>query len=75
MLKYQYKYRIGVDAVKISELVKLLKESGCYKERSGGNHDIWYSPITKKRFQVPRHGAKEVKTGLLGSILKQAGLK
>ena len=61
--------------MKISELIKLLKKNGCHKERSGSNHDIWYSPISKKRFQVPRHEAKEVKTGLLNGILKQAGLK
>lgn len=61
--------------MKISELIKLLKAKGCYKERDGGNHEIWYSPISQKRFQVPRHGAKEVKTGLLNGILKQAGLK
>ena len=28
--------------MKISELVKILKKHGCYKKRSGGNHDIWY---------------------------------
>lgn len=61
--------------MKISELVKLLKANGCHKERDGGNHEIWYSPVSKKRFQVPRHGSKEVKTGLLNGILKQAGLK
>lgn len=44
--------------MKISELIKLLKQAGCYKTRSGANHDIWYSPITNKQFQVPRHGAK-----------------
>ena len=61
--------------MKISELIKILKAHGCYKERSGSNHDIWYSPQSGKCFQVPRHGAKEVKTGLLNGILKQAGIK
>lgn len=61
--------------MKISELIKLLKNAGCYQIRSGANHDIWYSPITNKKFQVPRHGAKEVKTGLVQGIFKDAGLK
>lgn len=61
--------------MKISELIKILKRYGCYKTRSGGNHDIWYSPRTEKFFQVPRHGSQEAGTGLANSILKQAGLK
>lgn len=46
--------------MKGSELRKLLKKYGCYFDRDGGNHEIWYSPITKKQFPVPRH-ADEVK--------------
>ena len=61
--------------MKISELIKILKKSGCYKVRSGGNHDIWYSPITEKLFQVPCHTSQEAGTGLANAMLKQAGLK
>lgn len=54
------------------ELKKLLRERGCYFERQGkGDHEIWYSPLTKNRFPVDsnirsRHTANQV--------LKQAGL-
>jgi hypothetical protein len=54
------------------ELKKILKYNGCYFERPGkGDHEIWYSPISGKRFPVDsdiksRHTANEV--------LKQAGL-
>lgn len=54
-------------------LKKLLKENGCYYKRPGkGDHDIWYSPISRKHFPVDsdlksRHTANEV--------LKQAGLE
>ena len=41
--------------MKTSELIKILKKAGCYKLRSGGSHDIWISPMTDKKFQVPRH--------------------
>jgi HicA toxin of bacterial toxin-antitoxin, len=55
-----------------SELKKLLMEAGCSFERQGkGDHEIWYSPITKHRFVVDnsiksRHTAN--------AVLKQAGL-
>ena len=54
------------------KLKKRLKEAGCYFERSGkGDHEIWYSPITKCHFVVDqsiksRHTAN--------GVLKQAGL-
>ena len=47
-------------------------EAGCYFERQGkGDHKIWYSPITDRRFVVDsyiksRHTAN--------AVLKQAGL-
>ena len=61
--------------MKISELLKLLKENGCTYVRPGGNHDIYHSPITGKDFPVPRHSSADVKKGLLDRILKQAGIK
>lgn len=54
------------------KLKKLLLEAGCYFEREGkGDHQIWYSPLTQRRFVVDnsiksRHTANVV--------LKQAGL-
>jgi hypothetical protein len=54
------------------ELKKILLEAGCAFERHGkGDHDIWYSPITDRRFVVDsaiksRHTAN--------AVLKQAGL-
>ena len=54
------------------QLKKFLSDAGCYFERQGkGDHEIWYSPITQKRFVVDgiiksRHTAN--------AVLKQAGL-
>ncbi len=54
------------------KLKKVLREAGCYFVRQGkGDHEIWYSPITKRFFVVDskirsRHTAN--------AILKQAGL-
>ena len=60
--------------MKVSEMVKLLKGIGCYKKREGDNHEIWYSPITCKLFQVPRHYAKELPTGTEHKIKRDSGL-
>jgi hypothetical protein len=54
-------------------LKQLLIEAGCYKHSSGkGDHENWYSPITKIKFTVDadiksRHTAN--------GVLKQAGLE
>jgi hypothetical protein len=51
---------------------RLLREVGCRFERQGrGDHEIWYSPITRRRLMVDariksRHWANHT--------LKQAGL-
>ena len=51
----------------------LLRQNGCCFQRRGrGDHDIWYSPITKRNVTVDskiksRHTANE--------ILKQCGIK
>jgi predicted RNase H-like HicB family nuclease len=56
------------------QLIRFLREHGCMFVRKGGrgDHEIWYSPISKRRFPVDanirsRHTANEV--------LKQAGIQ
>lgn len=55
------------------DVIKKLKEHGCIFDHHGkGDHDIWYSPITKRKFTVDgviksRHTAN--------GIMKQAGIK
>jgi HicA toxin of bacterial toxin-antitoxin, len=54
------------------QLKKILAAHGCYFERTGkGDHEIWYSPKTQRRFVVDsavksRHTAN--------GVLKQAGI-
>ena len=60
--------------MKKGELLKILKRGQCSFLRNGGNHEIWYSSKEQRKFQVPRH-SKEIPTGTVESILKQAGLK
>ncbi|MDR3318217.1 MAG: type II toxin-antitoxin system HicA family toxin [Clostridiales bacterium] len=61
--------------MKYSELKKILRSAGCYKESEGTSHERWYSPITGKRFPVGRHDAEDVHSGTFHSIQKAAGIK
>ena len=61
--------------MKKGELEKLLKLGGCRFAKSGKKHDRWYSPITDSYFSVPRHDGKEIPSGTLKAILKQAGIE
>jgi hypothetical protein len=55
------------------QLKKLLTAHGCHFERQGkGDHEVWFSPITQRRFMVDgeiksRHTAN--------AVLKQAGIE
>jgi predicted RNA binding protein YcfA (HicA-like mRNA interferase family) len=55
-----------------AELIRLLKDKGCYQIDPGGKHAKWFSPITNKRFTVPRDLKGD---GTLFKILKDAGIK
>jgi predicted RNA binding protein YcfA (HicA-like mRNA interferase family) len=54
------------------DLIKLLREAGCYFVRPAkGSHELWFSPVSGRPLVVPsgivsRHTAN--------AILKQAGL-
>ena len=55
------------------EILKLLKENGCYFVRHGkGDHDIWYSPITDRPFTVDGNIKSEY---LANVVMKQSGVK
>jgi len=54
------------------EVKRLLKDAGCWFVRHGkGDHDIWYSPVTKTNFPVDSDiKSKHTANG----VLTQAGL-
>ena len=53
-------------------LVRLLKAAGCRLVRQGkGSHEIWFSPISKRTFSVPRDTRK---LHTANRILRDAGL-
>ncbi|GAA6751415.1 type II toxin-antitoxin system HicA family toxin [Thermus antranikianii] len=54
------------------EVKRLLREAGCYPVRQGkGDHEIWFSPITGRRFVVD---SKIKSRHTPNAVLKQAGL-
>ncbi len=54
------------------ELITILKAAGCIFIRHGkGDHDIWYSPVSDRRFVVDS-AIKSKHTA--NAVLKQAGL-
>lgn len=56
----------------LRELKRLLETAGFHYVRAGkGDHEVWFSPITKRHFTVD-HGTKSCHTA--NETLKQAGL-
>lgn len=61
--------------MKVSELIKLLRQSQCRLLEHGKEHDKWYSERTGKSFRVPGQPSRELPTGTANKILRDAGLK
>ncbi len=55
------------------DLVKLLEQKGFTFDRSKGSHQIYYNKEKKLRAVIPMHN-KDLPTGTLHAILKQAGI-
>ena len=54
------------------KLKEILRDNGCSYERPGrGDHEIWYSPITDRRFPVDH---KILSRHTANAVLKQAGI-
>ncbi|MGH3751185.1 MAG: type II toxin-antitoxin system HicA family toxin [Pseudonocardiaceae bacterium] len=32
-----------------------LRDQGCELLRQGGNHEVWWNPLSRKRSSLPRH--------------------
>ena len=56
------------------DLIRTLKKAGWIKDRSSGSHHIFKHPKIPGHLTVP-HPKKDLGTGLVHKILKQAGLK
>jgi predicted RNA binding protein YcfA (HicA-like mRNA interferase family) len=61
--------------MKSNELLRLLTRDGWTTVRQSGSHVVMEHPLKEGQVIFPNHGSKEVKKGLLNSILKQAQIK
>jgi predicted RNA binding protein YcfA (HicA-like mRNA interferase family) len=61
--------------MKYGELIRLLQQNGWFAVRQKGSHIVLAHPDKVKQIVVPAHASKEVKKGLLVSILKEADIK
>jgi predicted RNA binding protein YcfA (HicA-like mRNA interferase family) len=61
--------------MKVDELLRTLKKNGWYEDRQVGSHKIFKHAKINTTISLPYHRGKEVPTGTLNTILKQAGLK
>ncbi len=53
------------------DVIKKLRKLGfAFRRATGGSHEIWWNESKRKTCVVPHH--KEIKTGTLRSILRQA---
>ncbi len=55
------------------DLIKLLENKGFVFDRAKGSHQIFFHSENKLRVVVPMH-TKDLPTGTLHAILKQAGI-
>ena len=56
-------------------LKRILLDAGCRFERQGkGDHEIWINPDTHARTTIPNWGARDLKVGTIGAILRDLGI-
>lgn len=55
------------------DIVRILHQKGFVLDRSRGSHQVWLHPVSHKRAVVPMHN-KDIPTGTIYAILKQAGI-
>jgi len=60
--------------LKIQQVLSILKDAGYEFDRSKGSHQIFIHPDSGRRVVVPVHPGKEIPSGTLHEILRQAGI-
>lgn len=51
-------------------MIRLAKQYGWYKHRSGAKHDIYKHPDKNETIQLERHLSQEVRPGLMKRLIK-----
>ncbi|MEK7534183.1 MAG: type II toxin-antitoxin system HicA family toxin [Patescibacteria group bacterium] len=64
---------VHISPLSYKDVIKKLRRLGfVFRRATGGSHEIWWNEQTRKTCVVPHH--KEVKTGTIRSIIRQAGI-
>ena len=61
--------------MKTSEFIRHIKKQGVKFLKHGTNHDWYINPANGNVTQVGRHGAQDLKKGMVDRMLKDLGLK
>ena len=61
-------------ALKPAEVIRMLQRAGYYVDHTTGSHYIMRHPHRPGRITVPYHGGRDIKRGILHSIIDQSGL-
>ncbi len=61
--------------MKVRELIKLIENDGWYYTKSRGSHRYFKHPTKKGKVTVSGKMGKDVPTGTLKSVLKQADIE
>lgn len=62
-------------AIKVKELIKILKKAGFQEWRQKGGHLTLYRNSDNRALTVPIHFRKDIPKGTLRVIIKEAGFK
>lgn len=61
--------------MKFGEFKTEMEDAGCRFDHEGGNHEIWYSPITDTYYPVPRHDSQDMGKKLEHRLRKLSGVQ
>jgi len=61
-------------SLKPSEVIRKLRRAGFVFDRHAkGSHEIWFNSHTHRYTIVPNHPGKDIPTGTLRAIIREAG--
>jgi predicted RNA binding protein YcfA (HicA-like mRNA interferase family) len=64
-----------MEGVKVRDVIRLIEKDGWLFERQRGSHRIYRHPPKPGTVMIAGQRGQDVRTGTLGNILWQAGLK
>ena len=57
------------------ELTRKLRRLGCaFDRQAGGSHEVWINLSNNRRTSIPRHGSRDLATGMIHGIRRDLGI-